>query len=89
MTGAEQREERGGEKRLSGGESQKGPRGIRAAGLAKLRKERQGVTGRQGLRAGDIQDRTVGQEEEEGVDEGEFECVETDVDSEATVNSWS
>lgn len=54
MTGAEQREERGGEKRLSGGESQKGPRGIRAAGLAKLRKERQGVTGRQGLRAGDI-----------------------------------
>ena len=94
MTDAEQREERerGGEKRLrlSGGERQKGPRGIRAAGPGRRGKERQRVTGRRGLRAGEVEEGTPakGRRRKRGVNEGEFECVRQTW-TEAIVGSWS
>lgn len=88
------RSKRGGVKRfgLSGAERQQGQRGITAAGPVRQgKKGRQGVTYRQSLRAGEVKEEGTPakkEEEEEGVDEGEFECVRQTW-TEAIVSSWS
>lgn len=92
QTQSKEKREKGREKRLrlSGGERQKGPRGIRAAGPGRRRKERQSSDRQTRLACWRSGRRDVGKgkEEEEGVNEGEFECVRQTW-TEAIVSSWS
>lgn len=91
MTDAEQGEEREEERRDSGCQEERDRKargGIRAAGPGR-RKKREAKSDRQTrLACWRSGRRDTGKEEEEGVDEGEFECVRKTW-TEATVSSWS
>lgn len=93
MTDAEQREERDRREetqavRRRETERPEGDQSSRAGETEE--KARQRVTGRRGLRAGEVEEGTPakGRRRKRGVNEGEFECVRQTW-TEATVSSWS